>query len=151
MRNHNHGFKLIEAVIFASLIEVFISLIAPRFIHLITEARISTIKEIEGAIRSAASIAHLTQVVNNLRTDANITMEKEEISMLNGYPTADAEGILKAIGSDNHKPPIGFTIVTGSAFQLQSQQAHDPSKCYVSYTAARPNGSPTITSLTEGC
>jgi hypothetical protein len=71
----SRGFNFIETITFAMLLEILVALIVPRFSHLAAEARATTVREIEGAMRSAACIAHMTQVVSNRSLNEEIIIQ----------------------------------------------------------------------------
>jgi len=105
----------------------------PRFADFGSDAREASLAGFAGAIKSAAAIAHAEQLVSNGTLGASVTLEGETITMVNGYPTADAAGIIAAAGIDvaDFTSAIS-TGATGGAtvtFVLQTG-------CQVEYTAA---------------
>ena len=135
------GFTLIELVVVITILGILAAFAFPRFAALEVEARIATIKGLEGSVRSAATLAHSMDLVG-----ATVVMEGNTIGMNFGYPDETDAGI-KATLVDL----TGFTYVPASGY-FKKVGATDPSTCRVTYvepTAA--NLPPTISNTTSGC
>ena len=135
------GFTLIELVVVITILGILTAFAFPRFAALEVEARIATIKGLEGSVRSAATLAHSMDLVG-----AAVVMEGNTITMANGYPATAAGGIDATLVD-----LTGFTYVGASGF-FKKDGATTPNTCRVTYaepTAA--NLPPAISSTTGGC
>jgi MSHA pilin protein MshA len=128
-------------VVVITILGILAAFAFPRFAALEVEARIATIKGLEGSVRSAATLAHSMDLVG-----ASVVMEGNTIGMVFGYPAIAAGGI------DNTLVDItGFTYVGASGY-FKKVGATTPSDCRVEY--AEPTGAnlpPQISSTTSGC
>ena len=135
------GFTLIELVVVITILGILAAFAFPRFAALEVEARIATIKGLEGSVRSAATLAHSMDLVG-----ASVVMEGNTISMVFGYPVIAAGGI-----EDTLVDLTGFTYGAASGF-FTKDGATTPNDCRVAYaqpTAA--NNPPVIGRVTTGC
>ncbi len=141
MDNAQKGFTLIELVVVITILGILAAFAFPRFAALEVEARIATIKGLEGSVRSAATLAHSMDLVG-----AAVVMEGNTILMVNGYPAEAATGI-----EDTLVDLTGFTYVAASGY-FKKDGATTPTTCRVTYV--EPTGAnlpPTISNTTSGC
>lgn len=151
----DRGFTLIELVIVMAIIGLMAVAVLPRFVSLAGDARTARLNAALGSMRSAAVIAHGTWLARNLGTPVTITAEGGTITLVNGYPTADAGGIVSAA---QLTVPTDFTLVGGGAaagntVTVQVTGATALATCQFTYTNPAVLGNPPTFSVpvTTGC
>ena len=147
MRGRLHGFTLIELVVTISIIAILAAVALPRYIALQTQARTAKMQAIYGGIRSASVLAHAQAIATNTTAAPTVSMEGVFITQVNGYPTADANGIILALQLNNindQVTPSPGGAAAGSAITIDINGATTAANCRVSYTSALANASPII-------
>src|SRR5258708_31142237 len=147
MRGRLHGFTLMELVVTISIIAIVAAVALPRYITLQTQARAAKMQAIYGGIRSAAMLAHAQAIATGTTAAATVSMEGALIDQGNGYPTADATGIIAALHLNAINDQV--TISAGGAaprstITIDINGATTAANCRVSYTSALAGGSPGI-------
>lgn len=150
MRAKQTGFTLIELVIVIVILGILAATALPRFVNLQADARNAKIRGLEGGLRGASAIAHATFLARNLAGNAGITMEGTNVTMCNGYPTADAAGI----GTASQLVATDWTFTPGGAADTATFTidaiGDTGGTCRVVYTAANDNGGPGGTCTVPG-
>jgi len=146
-RRRSGGFTLIELVVTISIIAILAAVALPRYISLQTQARTAKMQAIYGGVRSASALAHAQAIATNGTALATVAMEGTNVTQVNGYPTADAAGIITALQLDATNDQVAISpggALAGSTITIDINGATTPANCRVSYTAALANASPVI-------
>jgi MSHA pilin protein MshA len=153
--NKKSGFTLIELIMVIVILGVLAAFALPRFANLGGDARGATIEALAGAIKAASNIAHSKQLATGVGAGVSVILEgPTTVTMVSGYPTADADGMTKAaqISSEDYAATDGgsddgVTITyTVAGYDNGAEPPVPNEKCFVTYTS--PNA---VTVDTDGC
>ncbi len=159
------GFTLIELIVVITIIAILAAVALPRFVDVQKDARGSKAKAIFGSVRSAASLAKSrceldigTNVVGTYVCNATggyVNMDGTAVTMVNKYPTADANGIQSAAAINPNADELVVSAAGGPAggatMSFDLVGSPDPANCRISYTAASVGAAPIVSLLTTGC
>jgi MSHA pilin protein MshA len=150
------GFTLIELILVIVILGVLTASILPRFIDIGRDARLATLKNLEGTLRTAASLLHS---VCMLKTPCATTSgffylpyDGRTLLINNAYPEAG-----DVIGGDQIDTIItqtGFDVVLANNLttRFDLKGAPNPATCSVAYQQAANLGEdPAITVTASGC
>jgi len=133
IKSAQRGFTLIELVVVIVILGILAAFAVPRFANLDRQARISSVRALEGSLRASSTLAHSMWRAQG--GGANVNMEGQPIVILNGYPNRAwidntlAPGTIVAgqNGRFAYAPATGVFSLTGAA---------NPAQCSVTYTDA---------------
>ena len=172
MRNNTkqQGFTLIELIVVIVILGILAVTAAPKFINFTADARASTVKGVEGALKGAALIVYSKEAISGKEATSNAAgASGSGIATTFGYPAAtkaaldDAGGISSATDGSAE-----FTIIVNSTptpnivyyYPASIYNATTPlaaatveaGNCYAKYTeATSATVGPVILSVVTGC
>ncbi|MNQ82925.1 Fimbrial protein precursor [compost metagenome] len=146
MKKQQSGFTLIELIMVIVVLGILAAFALPRFADFGADARKSALDGIAGSLRSASAIAHSAQLAAGTADNVDVTLEGQAIDMVDGYPTANATGIILA------------AQVSGISYDAGGAAAGDvitftpdggSSTCQVTYTAAKKSSAVTAEKVAQ--
>jgi MSHA pilin protein MshA len=168
--NKQQGFTLIELVIVIVILGILAVTAAPKFINLSSDANISVLKSMGGAIKASGQLVYTKSVIQGVNNSAlgNVDLDGDgtpDIETRYGYPSGSRHnGISKAMSNTFATEWIWSTNYTQSVFYLTmasfthtsgayvNQVPIVATDCYLIYNRADSVGaSPTIEYITSGC
>lgn len=127
------GFTLIELIMVIVILGILSAFALPKFADLSGSASKATVQGALGAVKSGSAIAHAQDLANG-STGADITLEGNTLSLVNGYPDETDLGDLADLSA--------YTITDGTAttstIVASGTAEGDPCFTYENATATLP-------------
>jgi MSHA pilin protein MshA len=170
MIKKTQGFTLIELVIVIVILGILATTAAPKFININSDARISALHAMGGAINDASQLAYAKALLQGLTQAPSAIVDfngdgNPDINTQYGYPSGSrGNGLSKVMAESFATDWIWSTDYRETKFYLTLSDLlwtsgqyvnQDPivaTNCYMIYTPAATVGeTPTIEYITTGC
>jgi MSHA pilin protein MshA len=137
-KSSQSGFTLIELVVVIVILGILAAFAVPRFARLDGQARIASLRAMEGSLRSGSALARSMWLAIGTNPPT-VPMEGQNVAILGGYPAPTATGIVNTLASGTvvALTPGRYTAVVAAvpnAIDFRLNGATNPATCFVRYT-----------------
>lgn len=153
----NAGFTLVELITVIVMLAVLAATALPKFINVGKEARIASVNQLAGSLRSTANLVYAKCMATPAcdLNDANIYLAIDGVDYWLNFGWPDSGDILGWGQIDAHINYTGFdaSLPAFDTTRFTISNASDPSACYVDYHDAFFSGNRqvAINTVTTGC
>lgn len=124
MRNQK-GFTLIELIIVIVVLGILAVTAAPQFIDFSSDARVSTVKGLKGAMNGASQTIYARASIDGALDGTNASpVQVNNVDTVFGYPAASATGIIAAAQLDA-QDATDATITSDWIYTVNTAEATD--------------------------
>ncbi|GAM67508.1 MSHA pilin protein mshA [Vibrio sp. JCM 19236] len=152
---NQRGFTLIELVVVIVILGILAVTAAPRFLNLQSDARVSALQGMKGAMAGAGSIVYGKAAINGIETaeSGSINNGSTSIAVVYGYPEATSAGIGNAVQGLEDTNEWQLDEQTDRAVVTFADRTDvSGNECSVIYNNAEDETStPVITVVETGC
>jgi len=132
------GFTLVELVIVIVILGILAITAAPKFLNLSSDAKISTVNGVKGALQSANAIIYSKAVlagVHKTNTGATVAVEGGTVALAYGYVAATKTDVEKVLDLEG-----GFTVAQGTAvtYEMGADDVAVTTADVIIYTGTAP-------------
>ncbi|MCL1075321.1 prepilin-type N-terminal cleavage/methylation domain-containing protein [Shewanella dokdonensis] len=165
------GFTLIELVVVIIILGILAVVAAPKFLNLQSDARVSALQGLKGAIQGANSLVYSKAALAGKEKLGKSTIKDNQdqtIDIVYGYLPATIDGLKKGADIDlgaGSGPTAGVTndwIInvtagtddtagTATIWQKGAPADADGNTCSATYTEATSKSLPSVVVVTTGC
>lgn len=147
------GFTLIELVVVIVILGILSVTAAPRFLNLQSDARVSALKGMKGAMAGAGAIVYGKAAINGVETEqeSSISSGANAIAIVYGYPEASSSGIVLAVQGLEDGTEWTYDDTSDDLVVTLSGRTPSVDECSIIYKNAEEFSSPRITVVETGC